>query len=115
MGHGFSFKKEDVRAFVLSAELFTPNVQKHGLHTSINKPVAVDVEKMRRVIEFILAKRTKNDLVLMFDGRSKACRHVIEEFEERFAASGAHAGVECVCFCIRSQTRWTIRVFQGGC
>ena len=53
---------------------------------------------MRRVIEFILAKRTKNDLVLMFDGRSKACRRVIEEFEERFAASGAHAGIACVLF-----------------
>ena len=34
----------------------------------------------------------------MSDGRSKACRRVIEESEERFAASGAHAGVECVCF-----------------
>ena len=31
----------------------------------------------------------------MFDGRSKPCRRVMEQFDDRLAASGAHAVTEC--------------------
>ena len=50
---------------------------------------------MKRVIDFIIQKRSKDDVVLFFDGRSKACRHVMEAAEERLAASGAHSPIEC--------------------
>ena len=50
---------------------------------------------MRRVIDFIVQKRTKDDVVLLFDGRSKTCRRVMEEAEERLAAFGARSVTEC--------------------
>ena len=50
---------------------------------------------MKRVIEFIASKRAKDDLVILFDGRSRPCRKVMEATEDKLAASGAHAIVEC--------------------
>ena len=52
---------------------------------------------MKRVLEFILNKRTKDDVVILFDGRSRLCRRVIEQSEEKIAASGAHTTTECWC------------------
>ena len=49
---------------------------------------------MKRVIEFIASKRAKDDLVILFDGRSRPCRKVMEAAEDKLAASGAHAMVE---------------------
>ena len=57
--------------------------------------MAADVERMKRVIDFIAQKRTKDDIVLLLDGRSRSCRKVIEQAEERLAASGAHIVTEC--------------------
>jgi hypothetical protein len=90
----FKSKKEQVRAFILSAELFTPNVLKHGVETSMSAPITADQERMKRVIDFILNKRTKYDVVLLFDGRSKSCRRVMEQAEDKLAASGAHSVLE---------------------
>jgi len=84
-----------VRAFILSAELFPPNIQRRGVQTMQSAPISADPERMRRVIDFIVQKRTKDDVVLLFDGRSKTCRRVMEEAEERLAASGAHSVTEC--------------------
>jgi hypothetical protein len=89
LGHSFTRKKHDVRAFVLSADVFPPNLVKHGASASLIQPMAGDANAMKRVIEFILAKRTKDDVVLLFDGRSRAARKVMEQFEVRLAAPGA--------------------------
>ena len=65
------------------------------MSTSISEPIAADAERMKRAIDFILAKRTKDDIILLFDGRSRPCRKVIEQFEEKLASSGTHAVHEC--------------------
>ena len=105
LGHKYGRKKTDVRAFVLSADLFPPNVAKHGVRTSMSEPIAVDADRMKRVIDFILQKRTKDDLILLFDGRSRSCRRVMEQSEEKLAASGAHAVTECwFVFVVPSKT-----------
>ena len=97
LGHQYARKKTDTRAFVLSADLFPPNLAKHGAMASMSESIAVDADRMKRVIDFILQKRTKDDIVLLFDGRSRPCRRVIEQAEEKFAASGAHSVGECWC------------------
>ena len=80
-----------------SADLFPPNIAKHGASASLSDPIAADTERMKRVLEFIIQKRHKEDLILLFDGRSRACRRVMEEHEEKMAASGAHFVTECWC------------------
>ena len=91
LGHRFARKKGDVRAFVLSADLFPPNLVKHGISSSMYAPIEADKDKMKRVLEFIHQKRCKDDIVLLFDGRSRSCRKIFEDMEEKFAASGAHS------------------------
>ena len=49
---------------------------------------------MKRVVDFIVQKRTKDDIALFFDGWSKARRWVFEQAEEKIAASGAHSVTE---------------------
>ena len=49
---------------------------------------------MKHVIEFIASKRSKDDLVILFDGRSRLCRKAMEAAETKLAASGAHTLVE---------------------
>ena len=97
LGHKFSRKKEDVRAFMLSADLFPPNVAKHGPAVSLREPMAADVERTKRVLDFIVQKRQKDDLILLFDGRSRSCRRLMEQSEEKLSASGSHAVTECWC------------------
>ena len=63
LGHSFTRKKHDARAFVLSADAFPPNLVKHGAVASFIQPLAVDSSAMKRVIEYMLAKRTKGDIV----------------------------------------------------
>ena len=94
LGHSFTRKKLDVRAFILSAELFPPNIVKHGGETQMTSAISSDQERMKRVIEFIVQKRTKDDIVLLFDGRSKTCRRVMEAAEEKLAASGAQEAAQ---------------------
>ena len=58
--------------------------------------VPVDTDRMKRVLEFIVQKRTKDDLILLFDGRSRPCRRAMgHHFDDKLAASGAHAVTEC--------------------
>ena len=95
LGHKYSSRKSDVRAFILSADLFPPNLAKATSGGRLTDQIPVDSERMKRVIDFILQKRTKDDIVLLFDGRSRQCRKVIELAEEKLAASGAHAVAEC--------------------
>ena len=90
LGHRFTRKKSDVRAFVLSADLFAPNVAKHGAVSKLDEEIAVDAARLKRTLDFIAGKRSKEDLVILFDGRSKRCRRQIEDAEEQLAASGAH-------------------------
>jgi hypothetical protein len=87
IGHSFTRKKTDVRAFVLSADVFPPNLVKQGVAASFNQPLAVDTNAMKRVIEYMLAKRTKDDIILLFDGRSRAARKVMEQYEDKLAVA----------------------------
>ena len=84
-------KKVDVRAFVLSADVFPPNVVKHATTTGLSEPIKADAKRMKRVIDFIITKRQKDDVILLFDGRSRTCRKVLEQFEEKLSASTAHS------------------------
>ena len=94
LGHKFHPKKTQCRAFVVSAELFPPNVAKQGLETKLSEQPKVEKERFARTIEFIASRRCKDDLVILCDGRSRESRKVIESFEENLAASGAHAHIE---------------------
>ena len=47
------------------------------------------------MIDFILQKRSKGDIVLSFDGRSRACRKVMHHAVDELGAFGAHAVTEC--------------------
>ncbi len=47
-----------------------------------------------RVIDCMLNKRTKDDIVLLFGDRSRLCRKVIGQTYEKLAASGAHRQTE---------------------
>ena len=90
LGYTFQRNRGAVRAFVLSSELFPPNVAKHSGTASLTQPIACDAERMKRVIEFIANKRSKDDVVILFDGRSRQCRKVMEAAEGKLAASGVH-------------------------
>ena len=61
----------------------------------MSEHIAVDAERMKRVTDFIVQKRTKDDVVLLFDGRSRPCRKVMEQADDMLAAYGAHAVTEC--------------------
>ena len=93
LGHAFSRKKADVRAFVLSADVFPPNLVKNGPSASLFQPQAVDGPAMKRVIDYMLAKRNKDDIILLFDGRSRAARKVMEQYDEKLVQplAGNHA------------------------
>ena len=64
LGHYFTRKKNDVRALVLPAEVFPPNLVKQGASASLTEPLAGDANAMKRVIEFMLVKRNKDDVIL---------------------------------------------------
>ena len=67
---------------------------KHATTAKLSESIASDADRMKRVIEFIASKRAKDDVVILFDGRSRPCRKVMEAAEDKFAASGAHAMIE---------------------
>ena len=94
LGYKYMRKKTDVRAFVLSAESFPPNVGKQGLQTSLSEQLKVDKERFARTIEYIAQRRSKDDVVILCDGRGRDARKVIESFEEKLTASGVNAYVE---------------------
>ena len=97
LGHMFSRKKGDRRALVFSADMFPPNLTKHGRCGGLADQIMVDVERMKRTVAFMLQKRSKDDVVMLFDGRSRPCRKIMELFEDELAASGA-CGVTEVWF-----------------
>ncbi|CAK0838010.1 unnamed protein product, partial [Prorocentrum cordatum] len=97
LGHRYARKKQDVRAFVGSADLFAPNVSKSGAAASLGDHVAVDAERFGRVLDFVSQKRSVHDIVIFLDGRSRSRRKLLEDKEEGLAASGAHAVTECWC------------------
>jgi len=82
---------------IFSADLFPPNLTKHGRAGGLAEQVSVDMERMKRTIAFMMQKRGKDDVVMLFDGRSRQCRKVMELFEDELAASGA-CGVTEVWF-----------------
>ena len=94
LGHRFSKKKGDRRALVFSADMFPPNLTKHGRCGGLADQITADSERMKRTIAFILQKRGKDDVVMLFDGRSRPCRKVMEMFEEELAASGTYGVTE---------------------
>jgi hypothetical protein len=96
VGHKYSHMKTRVRAFVFCADMFPPNLVKPSASGgSLVDQITPDADRMKRVIDFITQKRLKDDIVLLFDGRSRACRKIIENAEEKLAASGAHQVAEC--------------------
>ena len=97
LGHRYARKKDDVRAFVFPADLFPPNLVKHGASASLSDPISVDAERMKRVLDFIIQKRANTDVIILFDGRSRSCRRVMEQYEEKLSANGAHVVTECWC------------------
>ena len=96
-GHRFARKKGDVRALVVSAELFPPNLAKQGAKARLSEPMAADEEKWKRVLEFLASRRVKDDVIIMFDGRGRANRRVIEELEKKLGSGDSHQLVECWC------------------
>ena len=94
LGHQFSRKKGDRRGLILSADLFPPNLAKHGRPGGLTDQITVDTERLKRTIAFMLQKRGKDDVVMLFDGRSRQCRKVMEQFEDELAASGAYGVTE---------------------
>ncbi|CAK0884263.1 unnamed protein product, partial [Prorocentrum cordatum] len=104
LGHRFGRKKNDVRAFIPPADLFPPNVVKQGAKARMNEQVARDEAKFKRVIEFFLQKRQKDDILIFLDGRSRANRRVIESFDAKLESGGTHAHVEC-CFVHEQPTK----------
>ena len=94
LGHRFGRKKTDVRAFVLSADLFPPNLVKQGTRARLTEQVACDEAKLKRVIEFFAQKRHRDDIIIFLDGRSRENRRVIESCEKKMSSSDTHAYVE---------------------
>ena len=97
LGHRYGRKKGDVRAFVASAELFPPNVVKQGVKARLSDPMQSEETKFKGVIEFFIQRRGKDDILVLFDGRGRANRRVIESLEEKLAPGGSHTLVECWC------------------
>ncbi|CAK0868505.1 unnamed protein product [Prorocentrum cordatum] len=95
LGHRFGRRKNDVRAFILSAESFPPNVVKQGGKARMSEKMACGEAKFTRVVEFFLQKRQNDDILISLDGRSRANRRVIESFETKLESGGPRAHVEC--------------------
>ena len=55
---------------------------------------AVDDKAMRRVIEYILQKKQKDDIVILFDGRSRMARKIIMDFDTRLSPAPGVLPVE---------------------
>ena len=94
LGHRFSRKRSDVRCFVASAELFPPNIAMQGDKVKFSDPLKSDEAKFKRLIEFFISKRLREDILILFDGRSRANRRCIENLEEKMATGGTHELVE---------------------
>ena len=94
LGHRFSRKRGDVRCFVASAELFPPNIAMQGDKVKFSDTLKSDEAKLQHLIEFFISKRSREDILILFDGRSRANRRCIENLEEKMATGGTHELVE---------------------
>ncbi|CAK0870842.1 unnamed protein product [Prorocentrum cordatum] len=88
LGHRFGRKKNDVRAFILLAELSPPNVVKQGGEARMGEQMARDEAKFKRVIEFFLQKRQNDGILVFLDGRGRANRRAIESCETKLEPGG---------------------------
>ncbi|CAK0853209.1 unnamed protein product [Prorocentrum cordatum] len=95
LGHRFGRKKNDVRAFILSADSFPPSVVKQGAKARVNEQVACGGANFKRAIEFFLQKRQEDDALIFLDGRGRANRRVIESFDAKLESGGTRAHVRC--------------------
>ena len=68
-----------------------------GAKARLSEPMASDEERFKRVVEWLANKRDKDDVVILFDGRGKANRKVIEECEKKLSKDGQHALAEIWC------------------
>ena len=49
IGYKFGRKKENMRAFVFSADLFVPNVLKYDSASNLSELIAMDTDRMKRI------------------------------------------------------------------
>ena len=77
LGHQFGRKKGDVRALVVSAELFPPNVAQQGAKAKLSDPMVTDENKFKRVLEFMATKRGegRRPHYLRWQGQGEPPRH----------------------------------------
>ena len=114
LGHRFSRKRSDVRCFVASAELFPPNIAKQGDKVKFSDPLQSDEAKLKHLIEFFISKRSREDILILCDGRSRANRRCIENLEEQMAAGGNHELVECWCVYLQPGKKQDARSAAGA-
>ena len=60
--------------------IFSHNIAAHGAKSSLSQPISSKTN-MKMLLEFINTKRLRDDVVIIFDGRSRECRKVIDESE----------------------------------
>ena len=72
LGHSWSRKKESVRAFVLSADLFAPNVAKHGAAGRLDEGTALDAAATKNLVDFIMSRRHKKRHRVIFRREEQA-------------------------------------------
>ena len=69
---------------MMSCDLFPPNIAAHGAKPSLSQPITAAKKNMKHLFEFISTKRLRDDVVIIFDGRSRECRKVFDEHESTF-------------------------------
>ena len=109
LGHRFERQEGYVRAFVASAELFPPNIIKQGARGSLSEEMPSEENKFKRVIEFCMTKRGKDDILILCDGRGRDNRRCIESLEKKLTARN-HALVECWCVYVQPSKKVDPRV-----
>ena len=83
-GHKFGVSAANTRILLMSCDLFPPNIAAHGAKSSLSQPISARKPNMRMLLEFINTKRQRDDVVIIFDGRSRECRKAIDENETLF-------------------------------
>ena len=79
----FARKKDSVRAFCFSAELFSPNVALHGAVTSTSTPIAADTQRMKKVLDF--SKNSKNlALIFVYISTNVSLSHHVREVSIKY-------------------------------
>ena len=88
-------KKPVCRCFLLSAELFaTPNPKATSACCLDHKGIAQPTEEFGHALEWVASVRQSQDVILVFDGRSKAIRRVIEDWLQEKMCSDPDRNVD---------------------